>query len=94
MDKQYRLFEDDTKWDVIQFRVDPEMKTDIHIWCKQHQIPVSVFLRMVCGKVLSNRRSFPSCEKEATNEIRASVEDTVDVLPTINKQRKINSRMY
>ena len=93
MDKRFRLFDTDgEKWEMIQFRVDPDLKEDFQIWCKQQRIPLSVIMRMLMVKILDNRRTYPGYQTESTEELKAACEDVLELLPMIMKQRKIYGR--
>jgi len=93
MDRQLRMFDTDgEKWEMIQFRVDPELKNDIQVWCKQQRLPLSVLLRMMISKVLDNRRTYPGYQTEPTEEIKSACEDVLELLPIIMHQRKIYGR--
>ena len=93
MDRQLRLFDTDgEKWEMIQFRVDPDLKEDIQIWCKQQRLPLSVLLRMLIVKIIDNRRTYPGYQTEPVEEIKSACEDVLDLLPTILKHRKVYGR--
>jgi hypothetical protein len=78
----------------IQINVNPEDKRKIQIWCKEHDLSVSVYLRMVIKKTLENYRSIPGWTKEPTRQINVAVGDIQVLLPAIIKQREISKKIY
>lgn len=94
MEKQYEIFADDAKWEFIQFRANPTLKRDMHIYAKQADMSLSVILRMVCSRLLNNKRTFPGYQGDPSEEIRSAVDDIKEMSPVISRQLRINPRRY
>ena len=86
----------DIKWELIQFRITAESKRDIQLWCNDHQIPLSVLLRLVINKMINNCRELPGVvnKAEPTDQVNIATNEVIGYLPVIKKQREINRRMY
>lgn len=94
MDRQFEFLQDssikDTKFCIIQARVSADLKDGIVAWCKANEIPVSVAIRMIIAKIISDRRTYPGLRRDPAGEIETSVDGVIGYLPVIQKQIKIN----
>jgi antitoxin component of RelBE/YafQ-DinJ toxin-antitoxin module len=51
-----QMFEDVSKWELIQLRITPDLKDDIQAWCRYKGLTLSSYLRLVCAKTVEDAR--------------------------------------
>lgn len=73
---------DDTMWEMIQVRVEPEKKEKITAWCRAHRITRSAMLRLVINRILYNCQTYPGYCTDPLKEINAAVDDVVESITT------------
>ncbi len=94
MSRQYRLFDDDSKDAIMQFKCDPIMKRDFILWCAEKRIPYAVIFRVFVEKVLDNRRTYPGYQTNTTKELQAACTDVIEFVPILVKQHRVNPGLY
>lgn len=77
------LFESDSKYELLQVRCTVDLKEDIVRWCRERGLTLSVFIRMVCAKVINDSRG--SGDMRTLQPIDTAVQQVLMYLPTILK---------
>ena len=83
------------KWEMLTARATPEEKRDIFMCCRSViKLPYSVITRLIWRKILHNYRTMPGVRHSEIQEVEKAVDEVLEYIPIIRKQRHYAPSQY
>lgn len=83
------------KLELLQARVEPDFKRDVHFHCKTViKLSYSVVTRLIWRRILNNYKVMPNLQRESLKEVEQAVEEVLEYIPIIRRQRKFAPRQF
>jgi hypothetical protein len=83
------------KWEMLTARATPDEKRDVFLMCKTViKLPYSVITRLIWRKILHNYRTMPQVRHNEVEEVEKAVDEVLEYIPIIRRQRQYAPRQY
>ncbi len=83
------------KWEMLTARATPEEKRDVFLMCKSViKLPYSVITRLIWRKILHNYQTMPQIRHNEVEEVEKAVDEVLEYIPIIRRQRQYAPRQF